>query len=586
MTITHARRLTANLLTGSFFLLYFIYFNFFNGYHLMFFEQDQLFRLNWHYFHSFLNRPGGLLVWLNAFFVQFFIQPWLAAAIVTFIAYLIFILNRRILRFHQFYGFLFPFIPLLLLAMALSSQIVGFLPFTGLLVILAVFNGYIALKNKKIRYGAGLLLIILLYLGAGVFAFVFGLMIILFETEKKGSFLFSGICVVLMALAPFVMRNWVYFITWKEAFFAPFEFSENLTPVYISFLAMLFLPCLIILSIVIKKNDFRWDLKYITAASIVFLALTFFLLRFGYDSRNNKLQEIDFHVQKANWEKVLKLSGKYPGKNQLVLYYTNLALYKTGRMGDQLFFYPQSGTKGLWLEWKRNEVNPYYGGEIFYHLGFGNEAFRWAFEAMEAKGVNPRSLQRLIVTAIVNGNNDVALKYTRILRQSLFYRKLARHYERLIADPVLLKEDREIAQLQPLIPQKDFISYMNQDDIGFFPLLENHPGNKMAFEYMMASFLLTKNMNGFAANIYRLKELGYDRIPVHFEEAIIIFTGVTKKNIVPEGYAISQATQQRFHAYAEILNMYGDNMNMAVKALNRDFGNTFWFYMQFINLEK
>lgn len=589
MTITHARRLTANFLTGSFFLLYFIYFSLLNGYHLMFFEQDQLFRLNWHYFDSFLNRPGGVLVWLNSFFVQFFIQPWLAAAVVTFIAFLIFYLTRRILKFYQFNGFVFPFLPPLLLAMALSSQITGFLPFSGLLVILAVFNGYIVLKNTIIRLITGLLFIVPLYLGTGVFAFAFGLMMVLSEmamNERRKSLLFSGICIVLIALTPFAMRNWAYYITWKEAFFAPFEFSENMMPVYISFAAMLFLPVLILISIMVKKIDFKWNLKYIAAGSIAFLALAFYLLRFSYDSRNNKLQEIDFHFQKANWEKVLKLSRKYPGKNQLVLYYTNLALYKTGRMGDQLFSYPQSGTKGLWLEWKRNEVNPFYGGEIFYHLGFGNEAFRWAFEAMEAKGVNPRSLQRLIATSIVNGNDEVALKYIRFLKQSLFYRKLGGHYERLIAEPSLLKDDREITQLRTLIPHKDFISYMNQNDIGFFPLLENYPGNKMAFEYMMASFLLTKNMNGFAANINRLKELGYDRIPVHFEEAIIIFTGVTKKDIVPEGYAISQATQQRFHTYAEILNMYRDNMDMAVKALNRDFGNTFWFYMQFVNPEQ
>ncbi len=555
----------------------------------MFFEQDQLFRFNWHYFFSFFDKPGGFLVWLNAFFVQFFVHPWVAAAVVTLFAFIIFISIRRILRFHHFDGYFFPFIPLMFLAMSLSSQSVGFIPSTGMLVILLVVNGYIAVKNNKVRFVLGLLLIVPLYMLTGIFAFAFALMIILTEIAKspqRDRFIFAAAYLVLMALTPVLMRYFVYFITAENAVVAPLEFPDNPAPVYYSFIALFFVPVLILASAFFKKLQFSWNFKYIITTGILFVALVFALFRFSYDSRNNKLQEIDYQVQKSNWEEVLKLAGKYPGRNQLVLYYTNLALYQTGRMSDQLFYYPQSGSKGLWLEWKRNEINPYYGGEIFYHLGFSNEAFRWAFEAMEAKGMNPRSLKRLAVTAIMNGQYDIALKYTRFLKQTLFYKKQAGYYEKLINNPELIEDDPEIAALKQLIPQKDFISFMSQDDIGFYPLLENHPKNRMAFEYMMASFLLNKNLNGFAANLYRLKELGYSRIPVHFEEAIIIFTGVTKKDIVPEGFSISPATQQRFHTYAEILNMYSDNMNMAVKALGRDFGNTFWFYMQFNNLEK
>jgi hypothetical protein len=555
----------------------------------MYFEQDQLFRFNGYYSNSFFTHPGGFLAWLTALFVQFFIWPWLGGAVVTGIAFLIFLLVTKILKFHKFYGFVFSFFLPLLLAMPLSGQTVGFLPFVGLLLILVAFYGYISISKFWLRVISGIAVLIPLYMLTGMFAFVFGVMIILSEIARDGkrdSYLISAACLAVMAFTPFLMRYFVYFVTVKESYFAPFDIAGNWSPFYSSFAAMLFVPFLILLSTVFKKVQFSWNLKYVISAVIPLVTLLFFLLHYSYDPRNNKLQEIDYHVQRGNWEKVLKLAPEYPGRNQLVLYYTNLALHKTGRMGDQLFFYPQSGTKGLWLEWKRNEVNPFYGGEIFYQLGFSNEAFRWAFEAMEAKGINPRSLKRLAVTSIINNRKEVALKYTRFLKQSLFYREQGVYYESLIENPELLKNDLEISELQSLVPKRDFISYMSQDDIGFFPLLENNPKNRMAFEYMMASFLLNKNLNGFAANLYRLKELGYTRIPVHFEEAIIVFTGVTKKNILPEGYAISQASQQKFHTYAEILNMYRDNMDMAIKALNRDFGNTFWFYMQFNNLEK
>ncbi len=103
----------------------------------------------------------------------------------------------------------------------------------------------------------------------------------------------------------------------------------------------------------------------------------------------------------------------------------------------------------------------------------------------------------------------------------------------------------------------------------------------MAFEYLMVYFLLKKDMESFAANVYRLKEMGYQRIPQHFEEALILYTGITKRNVLPDGLIISTATQKRFHDYANLFALNRYSMNQAAKALYKDFGNTFWYYMQF-----
>jgi hypothetical protein len=103
----------------------------------------------------------------------------------------------------------------------------------------------------------------------------------------------------------------------------------------------------------------------------------------------------------------------------------------------------------------------------------------------------------------------------------------------------------------------------------------------MSFEYLMTSFLLNKNLEAFAANIYRLNELRYPKIPRHFEEALILYSGILKKNIVPEGYEISAETKQRFHAYAQLFAHNRNSLNKAAEVLYRDFSNTFWYYLQF-----
>lgn len=77
-----------------------------------------------------------------------------------------------------------------------------------------------------------------------------------------------------------------------------------------------------------------------------------------------------------------------------------LALYKSRQLGDHMFHYNQVGVPGLWLEWKRNWVVTFYGGEIFYHLGYINEAYRWAFEAMVTKA-SPHLLKRLVMHGVL-----------------------------------------------------------------------------------------------------------------------------------------------------------------------------------------
>jgi hypothetical protein len=246
-----------------------------------------------------------------------------------------------------------------------------------------------------------------------------------------------------------------------------------------------------------------------------------------------------------------------------------------------MFHYRQAGTKGLWLDWQRNETAPYYGGEIYYHLAYTNEAFRWAFEAMEAKGLNPRCLKRLVLTSLIHEDYALAEKYLSQLNKTLHYHHWANHYLSFVRRPRLSGTDPEIAGKRRLAVRKDFIAEINPYDIGLFNLLDNHPGNRMAFEYMMAAFLLNKNLKGIADNIYRLRELGYRRIPVHNEEALLLYMEITRTNVLPAGYAISSETQERFHQYAKTFAMYRDYPGMPHQALVKDFASTFWFYMQF-----
>ncbi|NLM67990.1 MAG: hypothetical protein GX180_12595 [Enterococcus sp.] len=290
---------------------------------------------------------------------------------------------------------------------------------------------------------------------------------------------------------------------------------------------------------------------------------------------------IDHHVQQAEWEKVLKLSDRYPGYNRLVIYYTNLALYKTGRMSDTMFNYPQIGANGLRLKFERNNSS-FFGGELFYYLSYTNEAYRWAFEALVARGLNPRSLKRLVITSIINGDNAIAKKYINLLNQTLFYRKWAQHYHNYLSYPAMAEKDLEISQNRDLLIHSDFFS--NRDQINLGDLLFNHPQNKMAFEYLMVSLLLEKNLGEFVRIIPRIKDYGYKQLPVHFEEALLFYNSHENKNIMPEGFSIRPETFRRFQDYTTTFYTYRNNRTAAAKELNKRYGKTYWYYLQFISI--
>jgi len=110
-------------------------------------------------------------------------------------------------------------------------------------------------------------------------------------------------------------------------------------------------------------------------------------------------------------------------------------------------------------------------------------------------------------------------------------------------------------------------------------LLKANPKNRMAFEYLMAIYLLTHQRDKLAANLWRLDDFGYERIPRHYEEVITILQS-TGKTVDLHGRRISRRTQARFSGYMKTLRSYGSR-KAALGALAAEYGDTYFFYSMF-----
>ena len=584
--------LPGRLVPGLFFVAYFLYFVLFNRYHLIYQEQIQLFRFDWNYFTGFLSKPGGLAEFLGAFFTQFYLSPVAAASVLTIAGISAYKLTDFIFKKYKFFGILWSTIPVLFLV-ALQSDYKYVLEYTiGYLLVLGFFALYISLRNDNLRYATGSVGWFFLYLITGGFSLLATLLFIIHELffKKAHNRLFVTLGYALIAvLLPYLSWRYIYFIPISGAWLNHIIFPYNGVTKYALLLLLAYLPLSLIMIkiwLTLSKTTqllFHWNLKTVGAGIIIVIASSWAIIKYSYDLKNELLFQIDNSIQHEKWDQVLKISSRYPGNNRVVLYYTNLALYKSGQLAEHMFDYKQIDVSSLWLEWPGSKFSLFFGCQIFYHLGYINESYRWAFDAMVTSGECPRLMKQLVMISFINGNHFIAEKYLNILDQTLFYRRWAQHYRNYLNDSNLLLQDKEIAGKQHLLISTDFIVDTNYPEYVSGKLLESHPDNRMAFEYYMASLLLDKKITTFAANIKRIKDFGYKVIPVNYEEALLVYMYYSNENIIPEGYMIRESTVKRFNDYSNAYSLYSDNPNLAAKKLYQSFGNTYWFYLHFIN---
>ena len=100
----------------------------------------------------------------------------------------------------------------------------------------------------------------------------------------------------------------------------------------------------------------------------------------------------------------------------------------------------------------------------------------------------------------------------------------------------------------------------------------------MAIEYLMARYLLTRQLDKFIENLDHLDDLDYSEIPRHYEEAILVYTSLSKKLVNLRGRRISPQSHQRFKGFLETFNRYGGNNQAAFSELAKNYGDSYFFY--------
>ena len=231
----------------------------------------------------------------------------------------------------------------------------------------------------------------------------------------------------------------------------------------------------------------------------------------------------------------------------------HLALYHTGRLDEDLFAFANRGRGNLLpgLELGLDACRPQ--GETLLELGQVNEAEHQAQEVLEFEGDRPDMLRLLARVNVLKDRPKAAAVFLNVLRQVPFQRAWAatclaelKNNPRLAGDPELdLARSRMVTTDLPHdeLPAETMLRQ----------LLHSNPHNQMAFEYLLAYYLLTGDLKQVAQHLGQLDDFGYRAIPRHVEEALLLGQKLQGLQFDLHGREIRPETVRRFQSFCDAL---------------------------------
>ena len=433
--------------------------------HLHYQEQYQLFLFDSTYVGEIVKQPGGVADLLGRFCIQFFLFAWVGALMIAVLLMLVQLLVLRLANYGWLYGL--SFVPSFLLWLFLLDENALMGGVWAVLLTLLAINVCLLMPKGWGRRIAILIIIPILYWMVG--PALSGSHYHRYPTVTPSLLYAAWLSAIILPLLVRVCRKWVN--------------ASHLSP-FISHLIPL-LVFIVMGTLVWKNANFKAE----------------------------KVMQYDFMARHQQWNRILETINAEKPNNQIGVTVQNLALGMRGLLVDHLFEYHQNGIAGLLPDVKRDATSPLPTAEAFYQLGMINMAQRTVFEAQESIldfQKSGRCYKRLAQTNLINGNYEVSRKYLLALQKTLFYREWANETLPLLGNEEAIAKHPEYGRLRQLAYTTDLGDFYFGDHITpqmLEDLFFRNTENRLAYEYLVAYYMLTGDRDGYAKLQRRLNEV-------------------------------------------------------------------------------
>ena len=564
---------------------------------LIYQSQEPVFFFDRHFFIEFLSYPGGLNELISGFFSQFFYYSWtgtlllvLVFASVTWNTKLLIRSmnsNRTLLYLH-----LVPSVFLLALHSDYKFPLVLTL---GLVWTLLTADIYIRLAPSRAILRLPLFLVLqtmLYYVTAGQ-AFVFSLIVILYEALHYRKAVLLVIYVLFAGLLPYAGASTIFVLRIQDAYTMHLTSSDSYQLTWLSWVLYALFPLAVILATFQRRyvksgqentNGF-WG-RFLCHRSIstrllqgiIFLFLLGAMALYSYDKKEKALLLVDHYARSGEWESVLDMAQKGLPINSFVQCQVNRALYHTGRLCDEMFSMAQLfGSNGLFMHESLRGHYALQHSDLFFDLALVNESEHWAYEAIAANGDTAWNLQRLALVHLLEEQREIAAKYLGMLQKTIWHKAWAAEHQEYLSDSNDFWAKPQSQHVRKMMPVSDFLVSPTEPELCLEELL-NNTQNKMAFEYFMAHCLLEGQIDRFMEHLHRLNDFDYPGIPRHFEETMLIYNQLTGGKVFSlPGKNISEETIRKFNDFNRIRAKHKNSKEAAYEELKK-YRDTYWFY--------
>ncbi|MCQ2202162.1 MAG: DUF6057 family protein [Bacteroidales bacterium] len=532
--------------------------------------------------------PGGWLTYAAAYLTQFFYHPVLGIAILVAMWTASVWLLAKGMRLKWEHIGLLALVPIsLYCTIAQIGYSLFIMKLQGLLVVptlaVLVISILVYLTSLLKGYWQSALVVLFAFVGyptMGAYGILAPLIMAIWSERYIVNIVLSGVtsyiaCLVYYHTHATVMMEQMIYAALPGLYLAKDWQSVYVIP-YVGLLVGLLLP-------IISKLTFTDKIKMYVACGVALLSLgVVFKCNFSNNNFRRELQ-ISKAMDQGDWYEVLNIvneSKKAFNPTRQIVFARNMALWRTGKLGDYAFSYTNETQKSK-APYELN-LPPICGAQQYYYAGMPYFTYRWAMETCITYGWDVEGLKNFAKSAITVGEHQLALRYLNLLRQTMFHKEWAEYYYSLAKNPALIKEDKEIMWIRSLINYRNSLEVENGNTSD--NIYDYYAGCKVndskIQEFGMISAMIRRDHKLFMERFIQYVQLNRDivEIPKHYQEAALLMATLDNNEEMlnqPYSEEVVRTFELFKSAYQHTEHLPSDQQ---AATLWQQFGRTYYYY--------